>query len=424
MKDPARLQAVHDLLRLIESEARPADAMVSAFFRSRRYIGSSDRTAVAEMTYALLRHRARMNWWVEHLVKETGIAPPKPDNFRLHLIAYLALVGKKPPGSIAVLFNGAQYSPQPLGDADKKFLGALKGRTLFHPDMPDSARCECPDWAYEKLKGIFGDRLQKELEAMLAPAPLDIRINPVKTTRDEAQKLLKGEGIVATLTPLSPLGLRITTRVALAQTKTFRDGLIEIQDEGSQMVCLLVDAKPGMRVADFCAGAGGKSLAIAALMENKGQVVAADVLEKRLQRASLRFRRAGLHNISTRALKDERDDWVKRNAGKFDRVLVDAPCSGTGAWRRNPDARWKRLGPGLEELVPLQAHILESAARLVKAGGRLIYATCSLLHEENERQIEDFLKNHTDFTSYGERLKLTPAQNGTDGFFAVILSKK
>ena len=167
-----------------------------------------------------------------------------------------------------------------------------------------------------------------------------------------------------------------------------KNGLVEIQDEGSQLVALAVDAKPGMRVADFCAGAGGKTLAIAAQMQNKGRITACDVLAKRLERSTERFRRAGLHNIETKVLKDERDPWVKKHKGEFDRVLVDAPCTGIGAWRRNPDARWRSLGPGLETLLPLQASILASAARLVKKGGRLIYATCSMLREENEKQVE------------------------------------
>ena len=176
-----------------------------------------------------------------------------------------------------------------------------------------------------------------------------------------------------------------------------KNGHVEIQDEGSQLVALLVGASPGQRVVDFCAGAGGKTLAIAAQMKNKGKIVACDVLEKRLKRSTERFRRAGVHNIETKPLKDERDPWVKKHKGDFDRVLVDAPCSGTGTWRRNPDARWRSLGPGLETLIPLQAEILDSAARLVKKSGRLIYATCSLLPEENERQIEKFLETHADF---------------------------
>jgi 16S rRNA (cytosine967-C5)-methyltransferase len=264
--------------------------------------------------------------------------------------------------------------------------------------------------------------------------------------------------------------------------KVFKEGLIEVQDEGSQLVALLADARPGMRVADFCAGAGGKTLAMAAQMKNKGKIVACDVLEGRIARAAVRFTRAGVHNVERRALTSERDRWVKRHAGTFDRVLIDAPCTGTGTWRRNPDAKWKLKPSDLEELTDLQRNILDSAWRLVKPGGRLIYATCSLLQEENEAQIEAFLAAHPDFKlvpiadvwkevlgrsaspdvipaersesrdpchapaalndrmgSGSDRfaavrddskescdmamLSLTPAQHGTDGFFAAVLQR-
>jgi 16S rRNA (cytosine967-C5)-methyltransferase len=204
------------------------------------------------------------------------------------------------------------------------------------------------------------------------------------------------------------------------------------------MVAVVVDAKPGDRVVDFCAGAGGKTLAIAAQMKNKGHVIACDVLDGRLKRAAERFRRAGLHNIETRPLASETDRWVKRHKGGFDRVLVDAPCSGTGTWRRNPDARWRVLGPGLEALLPLQARILASAARLVKPGGRLVYATCSLLAEENEAQVAAFLAAHPAFrvvplsevapgitsSAHPDYLALTPARHDTDGFFAAVLQRE
>jgi 16S rRNA (cytosine967-C5)-methyltransferase len=260
--------------------------------------------------------------------------------------------------------------------------------------------------------------------------------------------------------------------------QVFKDGLIEVQDEGSQLVALLADARPGMRIADFCAGAGGKTLAIAAQMQNKGKIVACDVLEGRIERAAVRFARAGVHNVERKALSSERDQWVKRHAGTFDRVLVDAPCTGTGTWRRNPDAKWKLTPTDLEELTQVQRSILDSAWRLVKPGGRLIYATCSLLAEENEVQVAAFLEAHAEFKlvpvgnvwrevfgnaaslpvtpapepgSIGKAcarsamdpgsgagmtvesgidcgatlatLSLTPAQHGTDGFFVAVLER-
>jgi 16S rRNA (cytosine967-C5)-methyltransferase len=281
--------------------------------------------------------------------------------------------------------------------------------------------------------------------ALRVEAPLDLRVNTLKTTPEEARAALALDGVETKPTALSPLGLRAQGRPPLANLASFKSGLIEVQDEGSQLAALLVDARPGMRVADFCAGAGGKTLAMAAAMENKGRIVACDVLQGRVERAATRLQRAGAHNVERRGLTSERDPWVKRHAGGFERVLVDAPCSGMGTWRRNPDAKWKLTPDYLKELLDLQQRILDSAARLVKGGGRLIYATCSLLPEENEAQIERFLAQHADFAvlpmadvwrdSIGRHkdaapcpagdayLRLTPAQHGTDGFFVAVLPR-
>lgn len=237
---------------------------------------------------------------------------------------------------------------------------------------------------------------------------------------------------------MAPYGIRVTERLSLASLPMLRNGEVEIQDEGSQLVATLVDARPGERVVDFCAGAGGKTLAIATQMANEGRVIACDVLANRLKRGAERFRQAGLHNIETRVLTSEKDRWVKRHKGMFDRVLVDAPCSGTGTWRRNPDARWRALGGGLDNLLPLQANILASAARLVKPGGRLVYATCSMLPEENEEQIAAFLAAYPAFqvvplrdvapqltdSAHPDYLSLTPARHDTDGFFAAVMQRE
>jgi 16S rRNA (cytosine967-C5)-methyltransferase len=222
-----------------------------------------------------------------------------------------------------------------------------------------------------------------------------------------------------------------------AQT-AFREGLVEVQDEGSQLLALLTDARPGQAVVDFCAGAGGKTLALAAAMENKGRLVACDVNQRRAERAMLRLRRAGVHNVTRRLLEGESDKWVKRHGGTFDRVLVDAPCSGSGTWRRNPDAKWRLTPAGLDELVSLQGRILDSAARLVRPGGRLVYATCSVLADEDEARVEAFLASHPNFRLIplpevwsaavggacpveGPMLRLTPARTNTDGFFAAVM---
>lgn len=432
MTPAARLQAAIELLSEIDATPRPADAVMSAYFRQRRYIGAKDRSAVAETAYAILRRQARLAWWLEREGQE-----PTP---RARVIANALLADGMRATRLAELFDGGKFAPAALEEGERKLARALDTHTLEHPAMTDAVRAECPAWAAAPLQAALGPRFAVEMAALLEAAPLDLRVNVVKADRETARKALERAGIQATPTRWSPLGLRVKGRPPLASVDAFKNGLVEIQDEGSQMVALAVAPKPGMQVIDFCAGAGGKTLALAAMMANKGRVVASDVLEGRLKRAAERFRRAGLHNIEAHPLASARDPWVKRHKRKFDRVLVDAPCTGTGTWRRNPDSRWRSLGPGLAELVPLQAEILDSAARLTKPGGRLVYATCSLLLEENEEQIAGFLASHPEFRVKpvaevwaeegwgaapcdGPYLRLTPARHDTDGFFAAVLDR-
>lgn len=429
MNPSARLQAVLELLKEIEDLPRPADAVVSLYFRKRRYIGSKDRAAVATMLYDILRHQARLVWWLD---KSDAEKTP-----RTRFLTYMALVERKEIKEIGELCDGKKFSPIPLEDSERVLLRKLDGHTIEHPSMPDEVKTECAMWAAPQLKERFGKNFVREMRAMLQPAPLDLRINPLKTTRDAILDELIKLGMKAEACALSPFGIRVAERPSLNALPMLKNGLVEIQDEGSQLVAVMVDAKPGQRVVDFCAGAGGKTLAIAAQMKNKGRIIACDVLAGRLTRSTERFRRAGLDNVEVKPLKTEHDPWVKRHKASFDRVLVDAPCSGTGTWRRNPDQRWKSLGPGLTALVTLQASILQSASRLVKPDGRLIYATCSMLPEENEKQIEAFLAANADFqlVKYSEilgetshpcpdpYLMLTPAQHKTDGFFAAVLKR-
>ena len=431
MTPSARYAATLELIGLIDDTPRPADAIVSSYFRARRYIGSKDRGFISNLTYDILRHHARMNWWLVKL--------RHAETARGRALVYLKLIDKKTATDIGAICDGSKFGAPVLSPDEKKLLADLKGRTALHPDMPEDIVGECPQWAMAGLKKRFGKHFLKELQTLLEPAPLDLRINPLKITRDKAAAELMQLGLDVGVTPYSPWGLRVHERPALGNIALLKSGAIEIQDEGSQLVALLMQAKAGERIVDFCAGAGGKTLALSALMENKGRIIACDVLENRLKRSGERFRRAGLHNIETHPLKSERDPWVKHHKGSFDRVLVDAPCSGTGTWRRNPDARWKSLGPGIEALLPLQASILESASRLVKDGGRLVYATCSLLPEENEHQIARFLDNHPEFIlvpvkdcakdipalpDTGPYLSLSPAKHNTDGFFAAVMEKK
>ena len=357
------------------------------------------------------------------------------------------------PAGVAAEFSGGQFAPAPLTAAETAILRGIAGHTLNHPAMPEAVRLELPDWLLAPLAARFGARLGAEMAALAEPAPLDLRVNLLKATRDEARIALAAEGIEAILTPLSPWGLRVAGRRPVTSGAAFRAGLVEIQDEGSQLVALLADARPGARVADLCAGAGGKTLAMAMTMGNGGQILACDVSAARLESAVRRLRRAGVHNVERHMLAPG-DKRLKRLAGSFDRVLVDAPCTGIGTWRRNPDARLRLKADDLAELLVKQAAILDSATRLVRIGGRLIYATCSLLLEENEAQVSAVLTRCPGFALLplarawpagvrpcggqvvppcgrpflppcgGEFLALTPARHGTDGFFAAVLERQ
>jgi 16S rRNA (cytosine967-C5)-methyltransferase len=426
----ARLQATLDLLTEVESAPRALDAVTSGWFRARRQIGDEDRGAILELLYTLLRHEARLGWWLAR--------QKRPDTPRNRLLAWLVLGEGRTSEQVRRHFTGAKLAPAALTDPELALLAGLRGGTMVHPEMPDEVRLECPAWAIGPLRQKFGAALEAEMAATLVPPPLDLRVNTIKAAREAMLRELKGIGLPATPTPFAPQGIRVHQRMSLALLPGLKTGEVEIQDEGSQLVALLVDAKPGDRVVDFCAGAGGKTLAIAAQMKNKGHIIACDVNEGRLKRCAERVRRAGLHNAETRLLATETDRWVKRHKAGFDRVLVDAPCSGTGTWRRNPDARWRSPDLGLEALVALQARILTSAARLVKPGGRLVYATCSMLAEENEAQVAGFLAAHPAFRIVPVReaapqlataaddvhLTLTPARHDTDGFFAAVLQRE
>jgi 16S rRNA (cytosine967-C5)-methyltransferase len=427
MTPAARIAAAIDLLAAIEDAPhRPADGVANDFFRSRRYIGSGDRRAVSDRVWAVLRARRRIGWWI-------GDAIQTP---RLLVAASLLLEGWTLSG-VRGAYSGGQFAAAGLERPENNVLERIAGHTLDHPSMPESVRLEVPDWLLPKLAARFGPSLTAEMAALGKPAPLDLRVNALKGDRAQAQAELAAEGWEAQPTAFSPWGLRIDGRRPITTGPTFLSGLVEIQDEGSQLVAVMVGAAPGMRVVDWCAGAGGKTLALAGLMQNRGQIIACDVSAPRLDGAVRRLRRAGVHNVE-RHLLETGDKWLKRRAGSFDRVLVDAPCTGTGTWRRNPDARLRLQAQDLAELVPKQAGILDTAQSLVRKGGRLVYATCSLLEEENEAQVSAFLSRHPDFAivplwrawtldtpapNGGDFLSLTPARHGTDGFFAAVLER-
>ncbi len=437
MKQAARIQTAIDILEKINHSKIPMDNTIRDFMVHRRYIGSKDRAAIVERVYGIVRHQARLSW----LLEQSGVEL-SPRNF---VIADLSWHGQ----DMTNLFTGEKHAPEPLTDDEKNWAKKL----IEHSKMPVAVQVECPDWAEDKLRGLYGDEFERQLRAMQDAAPLDLRVNTLKGSREEAQNLLAAQEVTTEKTPYSPWGLRVQGKAFMSATKAFSKGLVEIQDEGSQLIALACGAQPGpsprrsgfdraggMRVLDYCAGAGGKTLGIAALMENKGNIVAMDIDTRRLMKGKSRYRKAGVHNVEMRALEEEKNrKWLRRQKETMDVVLVDAPCSSSGTWRRNPDLRWRQYGPALEDIIEMQTDILERVADKVKPGGRLVYATCSLFREENENQIDLFLKNHPDYKILplqeiwpeksappceGPYLRLSPADHGTDGFFTAILQKQ
>jgi 16S rRNA (cytosine967-C5)-methyltransferase len=318
-----------------------------------------------------------------------------------------------------------------------EWLHELKAKSADNLSLPVQA--ELPGWLWEKLSAQYGEEQALTLARSLQQtAPLDLRVNRLSGQREAVLALFAKEGIVATPTPYSPDGVRLKDKIALNKHVLFQKGVVEVQDEGSQLLAMLVAPRRGEMVADFCAGAGGKTLALGALMHNSGRLYAFDVSERRLANLKPRLARSGLSNIHPQLIANERDQKLKRLAQKFDRVLVDAPCSGLGTLRRNPDLKWRQTEMDIAELTAKQDRILDAAAKLVKPGGRLVYATCSLLREENEGIVEQFLAQHPEFKGgnaaeilaqqkvaldTGGTLKLLPHLHGTDGFFAAVMER-
>lgn len=435
MHEAARLSASIELLAACEStwntpRSLPTDIVINRYFKERRYIGSKDRGAIAALTYLIIRNYASLGWCVmQHGLEGT----------RALAIAALLLMEKKKLPVLQNLFSGEQFAPSRLTAAESAFAKAIAGQELLHKDMPDHARYNYPQWLESDLKSSLGDKWKEELQALAQEAPVDLRTNTLLTTRDALIAALRKEGYEAEPTPHSPIGVRLSKRGPVFTSATFKQGWFEMQDEGSQLVSLMLGAKPGQKVIDFCAGAGGKTLAIAAEMRNKGRILAWDTSEKRLKQMPERLRRAKVDNVQMHALESEHDAFVKRHKDSADAVLIDAPCSGSGTWRRNPDLKWRFHAKDLQEIVALQQRVLSSAARLVKPEGHLLYVTCSTLQKENEQQIDAFMSQHENFrvvmednlcskldhrkTSTAGMLRLTPLHDGTDGFFASLLQR-
>ncbi len=393
----------------------PADGALSYYFRQHRELGHADRGFVAEACYATLRR-----------LRSLSARCPDDQPRKLLLAAMYCLRG----------WNQKQLAPI-LKDGDAEWLAVAKAADTAA--WPAAVRCDLPDWLYERLAARFPGDIEALATALNRPAPLDLRVNPLKTSREAVLKQLASDHIAAAASPWSPLGIRLEEKPALSKYPLFVDGSIEVQDEGSQLLGYLVAPKRGEMVADFCAGAGGKTLLLGALMRSTGRLYAFDVAEKRLANLKPRLARSGLSNVHPVRIESENDQKVKRLAGKLDRVLVDAPCSELGTLRRNPDLKWRQSPESVAELTAKQAAILASASRLVKPGGRLVYATCSLLAEENEAIVGDFLAAHADFRVLpageilqrqgialavdGDMLRLLPQVHGSDGFFAAVMER-
>jgi 16S rRNA (cytosine967-C5)-methyltransferase len=419
MHPNALLDLATDLLRQVLKLDAPADTIVSNFFRQHRQLGQRERHSLAETAYTVLRRRLM---YANLAQSGTGALERR--------LAMLAWQGAD------TFLRGA------LGPNEQQWLAEV--RAIPTDSLPEKARHNLPDWLASALKQEVGDDFWPLVHTMDATAPLDLRVNTLKTKRETAQATLAEAGIDAQPTPYCPWGLRIQSKPALQKLPLFIQGEIEVQDEGSQLLAALLNPKRSEMVVDFCAGAGGKTLALGALMRNTGRLYALDVSGYRLEGLKPRLARSGLSNVYPIQIAHERDERIKRLAGKIDRVLVDAPCSGLGTLRRNPDLKWRQSPKALDELNVKQAAILASAARLVKPGGRLVYATCSLLTRENETIADAFTQAHPDFipanaaelltqahveradelvTSSGH-LRLWPHRHTTDGFFAAVWERK
>ena len=418
------IDACAELIRLTLTFEHPADAVVSRFFRDNRGLGPRERATLAETVYNVLRKKLLF----DHMAP-SGSGPKE---------RRLAILGFHGPRDF--LLGG-------LTDQEKNWLEQCD--SVKPDDLMERHRHNLPEWLVQPLKDQLGAGFWPLVESLSQSAPLDLRVNALKEKRADVQKELAKAAIKSVATPYSPWGLRIEGKPALTKLDAFTRGAIEVQDEGSQLLALLLDAKRGEMVVDFCAGAGGKTLAIGATMRSTGRLYAFDVSAHRLDALKPRLARSGLSNVHPAAIAHERDERIKRLAGKMDRVLVDAPCSGLGTLRRNPDLKWRQQPKDVAELQAKQLAILTSAARLVKPGGRLVYATCSVLPDENEAVAAAFGAEHADFEPLnvaellqalklpdaaalcttdaaqpGQYLRLWPHRHGTDGFFAAAWQRK
>lgn len=420
MKDGARLQAVIEMIDGYDPDLGPLDEYVQSYLRHRRFIGSHDRRTISHDLFNIYRAYPSL----QHVITHVGLNEVRG---RSLVLSYLHWYENKPLSEIQNLFTGQTYHPEALSESETKCLS-----TAFEL-MPPSF----PDWLFEKLLAVFKDESENQFAALNQQAAVDLCINTKMKSREAVLKDLHQNGIQGEKTNYSPLGIRLQKRIHLSSLDVFKKGIIDIQDEGTQLISLLCDLKPGMQVCDYCAGAGGKTRTLSILLENQGTIIATDSDKDRLGKLQKRLMRGHYSNITVQTVPEVHEHY----SNGFDRLLLDVPCSGTGRLRRQPELKMSLSLEKLNHLILLQQQILNDAAHLVKTKGYLIYATCSLLQEENEMQIDWFLKNHPDFklvpaesilskilgrTVEGcqSYLRLTPYTHGTDGFFAAVLEKQ
>jgi 16S rRNA (cytosine967-C5)-methyltransferase len=431
MTPAARLSAAIELIDTIEAQRVPAAKALKEWGGAHRFAGSGDRAAIAGLVWDVLRRRASSAWLMG------------ADSSRARVLGMLKLERGMDADAIAALCDGGRFAPEPLTEAER---AALTTRSLA--DAPAPVAGDYPEWLDSHLAEVFGTDRVAEATAMASRAPLDLRVNTLKAKREKVLASLKHLG--ARPTPWSPLGLRIelgadARNPGIHAEEDFIKGLVEVQDEGSQLAALFSAAKPGEQVIDLCAGAGGKTLALAAMMAGKGRLIATDHDKRQIAPIHERLSRAGVHNADVRTPKGE-DDPLADIRASADLVLIDAPCTGTGTWRRNPDAKWRMRPGALEIRLKEQAEVLDRAAALVKPGGRIAYITCSVLPPENGAQVRSFIARHPDFAvvppaetaavlwdkaddfaaaalKSPEGWLMTPRRTGTDGFFVSVLKR-
>ena len=439
MKPSSLLGHAKEILSLILSSGRPADRELEAFFRSRKYLGSHDRRFIAETAYGTLRHLRRSRQVVQEALGGLASDIPEEDALALAIAAYLSGTKYGKGGvladDLAPNLRSTKLSPQGILERIEEVERRLAGEENPGPGVTLSF----PDWLVDRLLAQFGgEDGVRLLRSLNEPAPITLRVNTLRVSVEECQDVLKRQGIDTIRTPLSPVGLQVSKRFNMFSIPAFREGLFEVQDEGSQLIPLLLDPKPTAKVLDACAGAGGKTLEFSAIMKNRGEIFAGDTSERRLTELRKRARRAGAFNVRVRTI-DLTAPPPTDLAGQYDLVFVDAPCSGLGTIRRNPGIKWTATPAMISELSEKQARLLTNSAQAVRPGGKLAYSTCTFLPDENDQVVARLLRDRDDFellrpaeyvsnmalevTPDAEYLRLLPHVHGTDGFFLAVLRR-